>query len=368
MPDANHGAPTSGRLGLLTAAVVLFVLALALVAFALVLPVSANKVSSIHYRQSGQFSYSGKAPTGSVYGDDGVTTGSPIITSLVREIKVRFAYTVTDAATESIHGSHRMDARIDLGSGMVRTIPVSTRQQFDGAAFVDTGTFHTAELQTMVTQMRKAIGDYPSAVTVTFIPTVKATGKVRGHSTDLSFHPKLAFSFSGTTLSLAGNRTDSSAGDSSSTDTVLRPSRTGTIATGHIVDATMPFPLVHVTVLQARFAGGVAALVLLGLGLWLARPFLSRDRDADSPERIQALYGDYLVQVDALSPAEGPVAEVPRIADLVELAKRYETMIIHLPDGDGDCYLLWDNGLFYRHRVPHAAETRRGRPFPTASA
>lgn len=45
---------------------------------------------------------------------------------------------------------------------------------------------------------------------------------------------------------------------------------------------------------------------------------------------------------------EGPVADVAGMDALAEIAKRYESMILHV--SEPEAYLVWDNGMLYRYR------------------
>jgi hypothetical protein len=90
------------------------------------------------------------------------------------------------------------------------------------------------------------------------------------------------------------------------------------------------------------------------LCLWLARPLRAGKSPGDR-ERIRTLYGSQLVPVDSLAVPQGPVADVATIESLADLAKRYESMIMHVEHPDADVYLVWDNGMLYRFRAPHQA-------------
>jgi hypothetical protein len=40
---------------------------------------------------------------------------------------------------------------------------------------------------------------------------------------------------------------------------------------------------------------------------------------------------------------------------LVEVAKRYESMIMHRQHDHGDDYMVWDSGMVYRHTIGESA-------------
>jgi hypothetical protein len=46
-----------------------------------------------------------------------------------------------------------------------------------------------------------------------------------------------------------------------------------------------------------------------------------------------------------------PVADVGSLDALVDLAEKYESMIMENKDVDGSTYLLWDDGMLYRYTI-----------------
>jgi hypothetical protein len=102
-------------------------------------------------------------------------------------------------------------------------------------------------------------------------------------------------------------------------------------------------PSVSVVRALALAVGVVCAVV----ALWLARPLLRPRGRAGEAARIRALYGSRLVDVAHLSLPEGPVAELSTMEALAEIAKRYESMILHVRAPEA--YLVWDDGLLYRY-------------------
>jgi hypothetical protein len=54
--------------------------------------------------------------------------------------------------------------------------------------------------------------------------------------------------------------------------------------------------------------------------------------------------------VSRMTHPEAAMADVTSMEALATLAKRYESMIMHVVEGGGDSYLVWDNGMLYRYR------------------
>lgn len=348
MSGSEHDPPLAGRLELLTAAVVALVLALALGVTSLLMPTNTTETRKATYTQSGRFTYSADVPKDSVYGPTGLATGAPIITSVAHRVEFRFTYNLTSKApTDGMHGNHTMIAQIDLGNGLKRDIPLTTKRHFRGTTFTTTGTLETRQLDTLSKLAQKVDPSFSDQLTVAIIPDVMVTGHIADQHSSAAFHPKLIFEFDGKILTLHQDTASNSGSEGSSGP--LKPTTSGTVSYRQVVDNTIPLVVLHPTVTQGRIAGFGAALVVLGWALWLARPLLGRREAEDSPDRIQMLYGSRLVHVDSLSVTDGPVADVTSIAALAELAKRYESVIMHL-DGGEDSYVVWDNGFLYRYK------------------
>ena len=80
-----------------------------------------------------------------------------------------------------------------------------------------------------------------------------------------------------------------------------------------------------------------------------------RLRRADDTSRTRKRNAQLFVPVTAVNVRAAPVADVETLDALVEIAKKYETMILELAHGEHSEYLLWDGGMMFRHRT-HPAE------------
>lgn len=84
---------------------------------------------------------------------------------------------------------------------------------------------------------------------------------------------------------------------------------------------------------------------------------------ADETAKVRKKNSSIIVAATAVHLRGAPVADVDSLDALVEVAKKYETMILELPVNEHIEYLLWDDGLVYRFRdieeqarVPSAAD------------
>ncbi|MGH3413861.1 MAG: hypothetical protein ACRDPH_12360 [Marmoricola sp.] len=357
-------APPFNRLEALTAVAVIGVLALALGLAALASPTRSSTTKKLDYTQSGKFGYHAHAASGSAYGGAGLRTGEPILTSEAGPVTAAFTYHLDASSAANLQGVARMVATVS-SHGLTRSFPVAAPKHFTGPRTRVTGRLPVAAIQRYVARTTTSLGDTSlgtGTTTVTLHPRVRITGDLAGHRLAARYSPHLGFTVDGSTLGLAQ---DSAGAGPAGAD--LTPSKAGKLAYPTTKANTLPLPVLHPGVGTARVLGlGIAALCLL-VGLWLARPLLRGGGPKNEAARIRTLYGSQIVEVSALSVHEGPVADVAGMDALADLAKRYESMIMHV-SGDDDTYLVWDNGMLYRYRLPAAEAPEPSRRAHSADA
>ncbi len=76
---------------------------------------------------------------------------------------------------------------------------------------------------------------------------------------------------------------------------------------------------------------------------------MARGDEADV-ERIRRKNGGLFVTARALDLRQVPVADLDALDALVEIAKKYETVVLELPDELGADFVVWDDGLAFRYR------------------
>lgn len=62
-----------------------------------------------------------------------------------------------------------------------------------------------------------------------------------------------------------------------------------------------------------------------------------------------------------------PVVDVAALDALVEIAKKYETVIVEVTEGERVDYLLWDDGLVFRFRTLGGDDAAEGDAGDTAT-
>jgi hypothetical protein len=106
----------------------------------------------------------------------------------------------------------------------------------------------------------------------------------------------------------------------------------------------------QITVSSARrITTGAALLAVLAvLALLAAGRRAGRGNESD---RIARRWPELLVDVQPISTPPGrPVVDVPAFSELVRIAERYETLILHWSRCDVDTYLLQDDITVFRYR------------------
>ena len=352
------GAPPLGRLEVLTVVGVVGVLAVILGVAGVLRSGHTTTTEKVDYNQSGAFSYSAPAPMPSVYGPKGLVTGQPILVNVVGAVTTGFAYQFSSDAPAQIHGTAGLVAAVQTGQGFSREFTVAPSTPFTGTKVTVDGALPLNEITAYVASVTTALGNTngPTTATVTLIPKVEVAGSLGGHPVTASYSPSLPLKLDAT--SLTASKDEPSAADSTTASDAFKPSEAGSMTYSVSKPATVNMLVSHPSTTIAMAVGfGVAGGCVL-LALWISRPLL-RDDTVGEPERIRALYASQLLPVRSLRIPEGPVAEVASISALADLAKRYETMIMHLCEAGGDTYLLWDDGMLYCYGDGAAARAIR---------
>lgn len=351
--DSAATAPAFSRLETLTGVVVVGVLAVALGLVALVRPTQTVEQQTMGYTHSGAFDYAADAPARSPYGKEGLSAGEPILLDQLDDVTASFRYGLESETAAEVSGTARLVAEVELPQGLDREFEIVPVESFDGRTVTVNGVLPTEAIIRFVRRAQASFGDtsFLSAAVV-LRATIKVKGTLDGQTLKTKYVPELPFALAGSTLSV--NQVSGSAGGDGTAP--LEQTEHDKIAFKVEDTNTVPLLIMDPTVPVARAVGfGVAGLCLL-LVLWIARPFLGSGSAANERQRVRTLYGSRIIEVQDMGRHAGPTAQVASIDALSELAKKYESMIMHVPRSDGDSYLVWDNGLLYEFR-PSGAES-----------
>lgn len=316
---------------------------------------STSEEREIEYTQRGEFSYTAQTPQDSVYGPEGLATGEPIVGDVAGPVTARFDYQFDTDADAEVQGTAGMNAIVTLASGLTRTFPVVVDADFRGQQVTMRGTLRIGAITDYIAEASSVAGDSGySPASVRLVPHVEVDGTLDGRTLEALYAPELTFSQQGSTLTPADAIAEESTADP------LKPRATGSVEYAATVDNTVPMPILDPPVRPTMISAFVVAAVCLLLVLLLSRPLFSGGAGGEA-ERISALYGSLLVEVRGLSTSQAPIADVAGIEALIDVAKKYEAVVMHVTGDHGDDYLVWDSGMVYRYRSLHGSEGRTAR-------
>jgi hypothetical protein len=279
-------------------------------------------VVSAEPAQSMTFSYSAKVPESPAYDGTVVTSPDPIFRKVVKRVDLKMHYQGrpgTIAATASLANS----------SGWHTSMSLAAAKKFSGKTTDATVTLDLEALDDRAEEAADAIGITPNEVMV----AVKATVKTR---TTEPFAATLKFQLDDLQLRLTNGEGSLVVRDVTAPAPDVVPRQIGSIMTAAQARAYAVF------LLLAAVVGAVAIALLARRKL----PLRTR-------LEIERRFPGLLVPVEPMaSPPGKPVVNVDNFPALVKLAERYGQMILTWRRPDADDFVVRDEGITYRYRVP----------------
>lgn len=310
-----------------------------LTVFAFVRPSSGLVPHSIPYRQSGTFSYTGKAKSGPTYASGRVSTGAPIFTQLVDELDVGFRYRFASSAAHAVTGTASLTATIASANGWSHTVVLQPKTVFSGDTARLHGRIDLKHLASLTEQVENATG-VNSNYTLTVTPHIRVAGENGGVPMHAAFSSPYALSFDSNEITPqpAPNTVSPSTSGAAKTS-VVRTLRTG-LAGVHVKVSTLR--LVAAIGLTATIALLLGYLFGMGGGLEPA---------STVPYRIRRL----LISVDKIDwDPDAPVVDMPSLEELASVAERYERAVLHTVNQAEEIFGVAEDGVLYRFKVPVA--------------
>ena len=277
--------------------------------------------------QSIAFSYSAKVPKSPAYDDTTVSAPEPVFRKLTNQVDLRTLY-------RGPAGTFRLTARLTNGTGWHTTRTLVTDKPFSGTSHDTTVKLNLKELADRADSASRAIGaaangtvtvDLNARVTANGVPAFDAPLQLRVDPLQM------------TVATAAALQTDNANAVSQVT---LVERQIG--ISGH-------------SVLTAARARAYAILLLLLAGAGAAAIFLlsRRGRPLITRAEIERRHPQLLVHVEPMaSPPGKPVVNVDNFQALVKLAERYGQMVLTWRRPDADDFVVRDEGITYRYRIP----------------
>jgi signal peptidase I len=289
-------------------------------------PVTKVEKASPGPEQSMTFAYTAKVPRSAAYDGTTVNSPDPIFRKLADKADLRISY----------HGHHGVfDVRAELtnGSGWHTTLQLLPAKAFSGVSHDATMTLDLDAIDKRATDAATAIGIQPSPVTIAVTARVMSAGQS-------AFTAPLQLSLTPLELTLASDASLSvkDAGGGSAATRVMREIK----IFGSTIMTAAEARSYAVLLLLAALVGGAAVAFVARRG----SPLHTR-------AEIERRYPQLLVPVEPMaSPPGKPVVLVDNFPALVRLAERYGQMILTWRRPEADDFIVRDEGITYRYRVP----------------
>lgn len=303
--------------------VILLILAVAFLVFGVVAFTRSlsRPVQTYAYIQSSRFSYS--APVSSeIYDSDQIDTGQPIFTKLTCSLTVKAQYQLIGDNLNNVIGSHQLYARIiDDQSGWARTLVLQPESVFNGSTVSTSTEIDLCQVQHMISEFEQNTGFRPGSLTLAIVSQINIVGELSQLPLSDTFTHRFDFKFDSVRFYLA-------AGSGSNADPLSKEVQS-ILTNPNVEPNTFDILGIEIPVWLFRWfcaAGFTACLAALVVSGWIYYDQARRSQGA----KIQITYGSLIVEVyDRFIGSVAPVMDVTSMAELVKIAERQNTMILH---------------------------------------
>jgi signal peptidase I len=343
-PPASNGAPpTRGEGATLLVLATLFFLAAGATAYMWLRPVDrVETMERIRYEHTGEFRYTATVTPSVVYDSPTIvspadgTSAPPIFTSLLRDLRVDFDYTMATAVPAQAWGDVSADLRIRAGDpGWTRTLPLLEPQPFEGTAASAGFSVDVAAVHALVATAAEQTGFSPSRYELAVVVRVGVAGEANG-SIDDTFVVELPMEMTSTLLTIGETLAAS--------ETVTGPEQVTVANDLELLGVSLP-----VQWGRGVATGALALLLLTGMAYALA---VRRRLGSGPVAKIRLRYGRLIVPVTGPVPTGSRRVEVTSIADLVRLARGAEQVVFYDRPGNGKHrFFVPDGAVTYEYRI-----------------
>ena len=290
-----------------------------------VVDVRTNHVAAA--TQSMIFSYSATVPLSAAYDGTTVLSPEPIFRKLADHVALRLQY-------QGHPGTMVVTATISDGTGWHSTMMIAPWKKFFGKTYDTTVNLDLGVFERRAKDAAMAVGSQVGSVNVAFTARVTAPSQQ-------AFTAPLSFSLAPLAFTLTGGATSLTVGGTA-------PAATAAFVPREITALGR-------TIMTAAQARSYAVLMFLGslVGAVAIAFVTRRDTPLRTRAEIERRHPQLLVHVEPMTSAPGkPVVTVDDFAALAKLAERYGQMVLTWSRPDADDFVVRDDGITYRYRIP----------------
>jgi signal peptidase I len=307
-------------------------------------PLERRGQRSVGYEIEGEFRYESDVVPSPVYPSGVVKTGDPLFLKLVDNVDISFETQVNTDSPKQIYGSSALVAELSSPTGWKHTEIVQSKSDFEGDAEIVAGTIDLRRLSSLALRVQRMTGVEEPSFSLTISPKVRLSGEVAGQAIEEVFGPPLQLQFDSLKVQLPPAETDGGP----AAPKQLRPMANKTVLAPQIVPNSISVgPLtVRVGVLRVVAVAGAILGCLLAVVVFLVR------KAADDPDTIARRYGKWMIEVETLRPtSERTAIQVRGMDELVELAERYDRLILHQKEDGIHSYVVEDSNIAYWYQA-----------------
>lgn len=315
----------------------MFFLASTVFSFSKSLLKGADKIA---YTESGVFSYTASG-TPNAYDSGNAVSGEPVFLKLTCNLNLDYKFAFISAQPENISGIYHLLAIVrDQRSGWQRTLQLTPDSSFTGIAFNNQASLDICRIISMVKSVEAETGVQSGSYSLQIISNVTVRGKVSGQQFLDTFDHPLTFQFDNSRLYI--NNFDPKNDPFHKTTQKLIPNPSMTDNTISILKFKFPVKVIRLI--------SIVGLVVSSTGLLLLAMYYDKLSKLDKAMYIKLKYGSMIIDVSISGPDNVKmVIDVGSMEELISLATRQNSLILHMEREKKHYYLIENEGTIYRY-------------------
>jgi signal peptidase I len=307
-------------------------------------PENLDSSSAIEYFQVGKFTYQASAREG-IYDPGGPQTGDPVFLKAACQVTLNFNYSLIGTTISDVSGEISLRAETRDLNGWVRSFPLAAPVAFSDSNTLIQASFNPCEMMASLREIEASTQLSRPFYTLVIIPEVSFTGQSLGRPIEGTFSPELKFYLDDYQMYVLSSEFPGI--------DPYAPYLVGKMNFSNQQPNLVQLPFFSITVRLARILAIIGLVLSLGLGAFVTVLIL-REIQTDPSIGISLRYGTLIVDVNEISfDIRSRLIKVDAFEDIVKLAERNSTAIMHLRRKDEHEFLVEGNSVVYSYRVPH---------------